>query len=114
MPSFKTRLEWDQRRQDAARAALEAGSVGGIVETSTNYSIGDTDTSIFVDASGGARTITLPTLSGRGLKIKKVDATYNAVTVSGAANIDGSSSLIIDRPDDCAELVGGSSEWYLV
>ena len=70
----------------------------GIVAKTADYTATANDGTIEVDASGAARTITLPAVTGLGGRIyviKKTDSSANAVTVDGNASetIDGATTV---------------------
>lgn len=73
------------------------------------------DEVINVDASGGNVTVLLYALAeGEQIRVKKIDASANTVTIDGnGANIDGASTKIISSQYDSDHLVGGTSEWGL-
>ena len=86
------------------------------VTTATTLSL--SDGLCLVDATAGAVTITLPVLPAAGglpLRIKKVDASGNAVTVDGgAANIDGAATFPLAAQWDAVTVVGDATQWYVV
>lgn len=75
-----------------------AGLRTAVVTKSANYTATANDQVILVDCTGGAVTITLPAIAtanrGKEYRIKKIDASGNAVTVarSGSDTIDGATS----------------------
>jgi hypothetical protein len=65
-----------------------------------------------VDCTGGAVTITLPSLAnmaGVKLMVFKVDSGINAVTISGAVNINGSSTASLATQWSSLAITGGTS-----
>ena len=72
---------------------------------------------IRVDATGGARTITLPsasTCSGRQILVAKIDSSGNAVTVAraGTDTIEGSNTISLASQWDNALLISnGNNGW---
>lgn len=65
-----------------------------------------------VDASGGARTITLPSLAnmtGVEVTVIKTDASANAVTIQGAVNINGASTFTLTTQYQTTQITGGST-----
>lgn len=86
--------------------------------TSTSITAG-AETIIFVDASGGARTITLPAvsgISGRIYFIKKTDSSSNAVTIDGnvSETIDGATTQDLLNQFDALTVVTDGTEWFIV
>lgn len=74
---------------------------------------------ILGDASGGAITITLPpaaTAEGLLVRVKKVDASANAVTVDGdgAETIDDMASIDLAAQYTAVALVSDGTEWWIV
>ncbi len=85
-----------------------------------NYTVLTTDDVITMSATGGARTVTLPTavgLSGRKFTIKKIDATSNAaqlLTTSGQT-IDryASGALYLSYQDSSITVVSDNANWII-
>lgn len=98
--------------------AISTGALAfGVQEITANYAIASNDGVVVADASGGAVTITLPPVteaSGRFLIAKKVDASANTVTISGASNIDGAASQVLAAQYDTIRLIAGASSWWIV
>jgi hypothetical protein len=46
--------------------------------------------------------------------IKKIDATANAVTISGTETIDGSATQVIVTQNVCLTVVSDGTEWWIV
>jgi hypothetical protein len=100
--------------------ALGGGGSGASwawVTKSANYTILAADTNILVDASGAARTMTLPTAvsSTQRVTIKKKDSSTNTVTVAttSAQTIDGSSNYIATLQNESVTVVSDGSNWYI-
>ncbi len=74
---------------------------------------------IFVDATAGAVTLTLPTaasMAGRILVVKKIDTSViNTVTVdgSGAETIDNDLTAIMTIPYTSISLISNGTAWYI-
>lgn len=107
--------------QDLTVAGLVSG--GGarpaIATKTANYTATAADRTILVDATGGARTITLPavaTHAGQEYVIKKIDATANAVTIDGDGSdtIDGAATLVLAAQWDGATIQNDGSAWYVL
>ncbi len=86
---------------------------------SSSYTISNTDTVIFANASSGAVTITLPLASGSGgyrFYVKRTDGSANAcsVGVSGSDTIDGQSSISLSAQYMSLTLVSDGSAWYII
>ncbi len=112
--------------------ALRAGAVGvgvSILESSSSFGAGiatftvnSTLTSAhytaLVDASGGARTITLPaaaTAPNRIYNIKKIDSSVNNVTIAanGAETIDGTNTKVISTQWTNIQLQCNGTAWFI-
>jgi len=95
------------------------GSFATRVDTvSANTTLGVNHHIVLVNASGGARTITLPdatTCAGRQYVIKKIDSSTNAVTIVPQAGqtIDGQASVSITTQYDYRGVVSDGANWYL-
>lgn len=81
--------------------------------------IADDGKLIDVDASGGARTITLPPVADAGdgflLGVKKTDSSLNAVTVDGdgSETIDGAATRTLDRQYSIEFYRCDGSAWHV-
>lgn len=85
----------------------------------SNTTLTDLDSIVLVDATSGAKTITLPdaaTATGKQLNIKKIDASANAVTITpaGSQKIDGSSSYSLATQNKYACVVSDGSNWHVI
>lgn len=73
--------------------------------------------SVLCNASSGAFTVTLPAASSRGnviYHIKKTDSSANAVTVSGAQNIDGASTYPLPVQWNFVVIQSNGTQWYII
>jgi hypothetical protein len=95
------------------------GSFATKVSTvSANTTLGVDHHIVLVNASGGARTITLPdatTCAGRQYVIKKIDSSTDAVTIvpQSGQTIDGQASISINTQYDYRRVVSDGTNWYL-
>lgn len=95
-----------------ATPAGGGGSSTTVVSKTTTYTAVDGDF-ILADTSGGAFTITLPAASnGARVSVKKVDASTNAVTISGT--IDNLSSDAISEQWASQDYLSGDTQWYRI
>jgi hypothetical protein len=89
-----------------------------IVSQAAPYAVSDTDNVILVDASGGSRTITLPSavgIKGRTYNIKKIDATTNGVVISpSAGNIDGLASFTTTTQNQAFTVISDGTNWWII
>lgn len=86
---------------------------------STNTTLDTTHNVISVDASGGAKTITLPTavgISGRKYTIRKLDSSGNAVTIdgNGTETINGALTKVLAAQYDVATIISNNANWVVV
>ena len=84
---------------------------------SANYTASVNDF-VGMDATGGARTVTLPTSSGNAGKriaVKKLDSSSNAVTVDGdsAETIDGAATFDLRQQYDTLVVVSDGTNWVI-
>lgn len=89
-----------------------------VVSASSDITAG-TDQIILADASSGKFQITMPPISTSGgfrYIIKKVDSTYNAVTIvgDGLETVEDDSSLVVLYQYDSPSLVPSGTNWSLV
>jgi hypothetical protein len=69
---------------------------------------------VFVDASGGAVTITLPTAStwgGREIRVMKTDNSVNAVTVAPMGSDTASTTSLASQYSKASYVSNGESLW---
>lgn len=92
-----------------------------MTSVSTNTSLASTFCqTILVDATSGARTITLyapgSSVAGFLVDVKKIDSSTNnvIVVVTGAGAIDGGTSVAIGTQWSSARFQVNSSQWYLL
>lgn len=84
-----------------------------------NYTITPSDYTIRVDATSGARIVTLPnanTMTGQVINIKKVDISTNTVTVNanGTQKIDDLTTKIITDPYTNLQLQSYGTGWDIL
>jgi hypothetical protein len=77
------------------------------------------DDFIYVDATGGARTVFLPAaayMSGRVITVKKTDASGNTVTLdgNGAETIDGAATLVISTQNHARTVISDGVNWRII
>lgn len=102
----------------AVQALVPASVVGpqynSAFSANGDYTVGDTDYSIFANASAGNLTITIPAAGGVGtegriLNVKKTDGTGNTVTVT-----DGTTTFVISIPGTSLQMQCHGSVWFLI
>jgi hypothetical protein len=72
---------------------------------------------VLVNASGGARTITLPApVSGKRISVKKIDSSANAVTISRSSTetIDGNPSVSLASQYDSYTVISDGTNWFII
>lgn len=95
----------------AAHNLTAVSAVTGSVTLNNNNGI------VLVDASGGIRTVTLPSASTTyKYTIKKIDSSGNNVVINpGAGNtIEGASSVTLSAQYDYRTLVSNGTTWYII
>lgn len=103
-----------------APGQLDYGPQDANIATVTGHTtLGYTHHTVLVDASGGAVTITLPTVATaarRQYYIKKIDASGNAVTIDGAGaeTIDGAATQSLSAQWDAKRLHCNGTAWYVL
>lgn len=92
--------------------------VNGVVSQSATYTILDSDFLILLDTSGGAFTITLPSVAlniGRIYHVKLENGGSNlTIAPDGSDTIDGEDSVIIEVENTSISLVGTTGVWRIV
>ncbi len=91
----------------------------GSDDKTTAYTLTDTNTRIRADASSAAFTLTLPTAvfnDGRLYNIKKIDTTFNIVTVdaNSTETIDGMLTFELKNPGDELLIVSDGANWRTI
>jgi hypothetical protein len=90
-----------------------------ITTTNANLTLTDAHYTVLVDASGGSRTITLPSASGidgRIYVVKKIDDSANAVVVQAQTGqaIDGSNPVLLTNQFATVIVQAYGGNWYIV
>ena len=103
------------------RTKLATGAVAkmSVVSKTTTYTATSDDDVIFCSSSGAAFTVTLPAASGIGgkvLTLKKIDSSFNAVTIdgNGAETIDGSATTTLSTQHETLMLICDGSNWQVI
>ena len=84
-----------------------------LTSKTSDYTVLDIDDVVFVDATSGNVTITLPETEYQMVNIKRTDGSANTVTISGSGNIDGSASATLSQYD-CLTLLGDGTDWWII
>jgi hypothetical protein len=114
---FRTGIGWHEIGRNVG-AGIEIERLF-VVAKSGAYTVTASDGVVIADASGGAFTITLPTavgITGRVYRVKKIDATANAVTIdaNGAETIDGGITATIATQYEAITIVSDNAEWWVL
>lgn len=85
----------------------------------TNYTVTNTDTVVFADATSANVTITLPAASGLAgyrFYIKRIDNSSHTVSIArtGSDTIDGMTSFTLDLQYTAFGVVSNGSAWYIL
>lgn len=104
---------------DSANASLTLAGLSVAARTeSANYTATAHDYLILVDATGAARTITLPAAAsstGKVYAIKKIDSSVNTVTVdgNGSEDIDGADTQSLALQWDAITIICDGTAWFI-
>ena len=97
-----------------------SGSVSvKITNTNTDITLDSSHYVVAVDASGAARTVTLPAASGctgREYIISKVDGTIKTVTVvrAGSDTVNGETSYVLRNSYELIKIVSLGTQWLII
>lgn len=89
--------------------------VKNIESNTANYTATFADDIITMDATGGNRTVTLPTAStvkGQSFFVKKIDVSANTVTVVGT--IDGVTNKVLSTQYQSVTVISNGTDYYIV
>lgn len=92
------------------------GSKKSLRQVSSNTTLTVTDEIVEVDATSGARVITLPSallMAGREIRVLKVDSSANQVEVTGAQLISGQPSQFIDDQWGYVRIYSNGNAWRI-
>lgn len=105
----------------AAKSVLESAYSFGAryLSVSADTTLTNAHFHVSVDASGAARTITLPaasTATNRIYSIKKIDSSVNTVTIDGNASetIDGATTQVLAAQYDYLMIISTGSAWVII
>jgi hypothetical protein len=104
---------------NVTRAKASATFFNGTYQAkAADYIMLSTDDGVYVDASGGARTITLFAVSGqtgKRITIKKIDSSTNAVTIdaNSTETIDGATTTTLNTQYETVTLFCDGDEWHI-
>lgn len=96
-------------------------TITAVVICDTTFTADVDDSHVFVNATGGAITVSLPLANavapGKEICVKKTDASANAVTVSrtGSNNVEGGTTFALATQNKYATFASdGVSQWRIV
>jgi hypothetical protein len=97
----------------------ELNVITPVAEFNSDKTLGTDDVSALVNATGGVVTITLPSAvgnEGKEYRIKKVDASGNAVVISAQVGetIDGSLTQSLPAQWDSMYVMSSGSNWFII
>lgn len=104
---------------------LDTDAVGGavpgienITTVSSAVTLDSSHANVACDASGGAFTVTLPAIAdniGRRYRIKKIDASANAVTVdaNGSETVETALTAVLASEGDSITIIPTSAGWWI-
>lgn len=90
-------------------------SVDNVATITTNTTLDENYQAVFVDATSGAISVTLPnaaTAKGKAYHIKKIDSSNNTVTIIGT--IDGVANRVINTQYMNIYLRSNGTAWYIL
>ena len=95
------------------------GRLFPVTRVDSAYTLSVDDSTVLVDASGGAVTVTLKSAlvcEQKRITIKKIDSSGNAVTVDadGSETIDGAATKSLAAQYNYIELVSQGGAWWIV
>jgi len=107
--------------KSAPKSILDVnGAIATPIVTKTSaYTITEADSTILVDATSAAFTVTLPTavgIAGRTYTIKKIDSSINNVTLdaNGTQTIDGSLSYTLLGQWKAVQVQSDGANWVVI
>lgn len=112
-------LNWDTLDMTGAWT-VNGQPIQATVQTqAANYAAVVADGTILVDATGAARTITLPSaigISGKVFDIKKIDASVNSVTIAtvGGQTIDGAATQVTIVQWTSFTVQSDGTNWFII
>lgn len=117
--TFSTQLPGEIKGTQLEAGAVTAAKLGlDYLAVSANTTLDSTHFAVGVDASGAARTITLPDAAGleRIYAIKKTDSSANAVTIDGDGSdtIDGATTYVLYRQHQSVLIQADGTNWRVL
>jgi hypothetical protein len=102
-----------------ASGSVLDGVVEAVASKNADYTLTASDRTVLVDASGAARTMTLPAAAshlGRVYSIKKTDSSANTVTVDGNASetIDGALTKVLTAQYEVVTIQSDGANWHII
>jgi len=102
----------------AAEQVFSKAQRRAYTSVAVNTTLDATHDVVDVDASGAARTITLPTASGingRVYLIRKLDSSANTVTIDGYSSetINGAATKVLSTQYATAEIISDGANWIV-
>lgn len=98
------------------KIALQNQYNSEITSTTSNMTLGNTNTIVLVNASSGNITITLPSapITGKRYTIKKIDNSVNVVIITSTKTIDGQTSITISNQYEVVNIIYDGNNYYIV
>jgi len=96
-----------------------AGIEGAVAKITAATTLGDAHHTVLADATAGTFATTLPAaagVTGREYRIKKTDASANAVTVTAQAGelIDGANTFVLSTQYKYVTVQSDGTQWYII
>lgn len=80
----------------------------------SNYTAGDNDFAILVDASASGVTVTLPVVQGRVYSVKKIAGLNDVTVVPSSGTIDGSASITLSSVNSSILAICDGTNYYII
>lgn len=97
--------------------AIKSAKLTPVRSVARDFTLTLDDDALFVDATSGALTITLPDVrraSARRFYVKKTDGSANVVTVGSAALIDGAATFLLTVQYQSVTVLSDGATWWVL
>jgi hypothetical protein len=97
--------------------AIKSAKLTPVRSIARDFTLTLDDDALFVDATAGAVTITLPDVrraSARRFYVKKTDGSANAVTVGSSALIDGAATFPLTVQYQSVTVLSDGATWWVL
>lgn len=115
-PDYADQKEANRQYARAINDLVDAFQYVGVVSVAASADVSVQYGLWLGDASTGAITLTVPPArphKGKGWTFKKTDSSGNAVTVSSASSIDGSTTYPLSSQYSAITIVSDGENWHI-